>query len=108
MCTKYAYCIYADEEVVEAILEGDGPDPSWRTIGSRPVAYVKMLDSEYEEDAEDNFMLGASRYEHGTSSNEGGEAFPPIEVGFVACGLGPRKYPLISSGRDARNRMLVG
>lgn len=43
--TRYSYCIYADQEVVDSILHGDPPG----TVTLEPTSFVKLLDMFWEE-----------------------------------------------------------
>lgn len=50
--TKYTNCIYADQEVIDAVLNGDRPDTTDPEEIVLPTAFVKVLDDQFE--AEDN------------------------------------------------------
>lgn len=59
--TRYNYCIYADQEVVDAVLDGEPPG----TFTPEPTSFVKILDMSWEENRD------SSAY---------GENMPSIEV----------------------------
>lgn len=59
--TRYNYCIYADQEVVDAVLNGDPPG----TVTLEPTSFVKILDMSWDESRD---------------SRAYGENLPSIEV----------------------------
>lgn len=77
VCTKYEHCIYADEEVINAVLNGKD---SLSPVDPRPLAWVKLLDHDYEESprnfSEDEVEDDDTR----KALNEGDEGYPPVEV----------------------------
>lgn len=77
LCTRYEHCIYADEEVIDAVLNGKDPtaprDP-------RPLAWVKLLDYQYEESPKQYSEDEVEDDDTRNMLNEGDEGFPPVEV----------------------------
>ncbi|KAI5363490.1 hypothetical protein Slin15195_G091390 [Septoria linicola] len=51
--TRYTSCIYADEEVVQAVLNGHDPYSTDSYEFRTPSAYVKLLTDDFEDDSED-------------------------------------------------------
>ncbi|GIZ48413.1 hypothetical protein CKM354_001147400 [Cercospora kikuchii] len=107
--TKYNACIYADEEVVESVLEGEDPRVGFYRTPLR--AYVKILDIQYTEetyqyDSEDEPDEAARAL-----LNSDDDGYDPIEgcrsydVGWVKAAarlLIPRTYAVLcyASGWD--------
>lgn len=51
--TRYAHCIYVDQEVIDSVLEGGEPG-SWASEDVHdPRAFVKILDWQFEQDEDD-------------------------------------------------------
>ena len=96
--TRYAQCIYADKEVVEAVLHGEDAFTVVIEELLQPRAYVKIINSEFEARPDAPFRQG-----DGTTEAED-EGFEPIEgdrredVGWMkvaACTLVPRAYTMM-------------
>ncbi|KAF7190939.1 hypothetical protein HII31_08098 [Pseudocercospora fuligena] len=80
--TRYTNCIYADEEVVDAVLSVD-PQASNVQELLKPKAYVKILDYQFQEKPRQWSAEQIDDEQLRRELNAGDEGFPPI--GVEAC-----------------------
>ncbi|PPJ60895.1 hypothetical protein CBER1_10964 [Cercospora berteroae] len=100
---KYSACIYADEEVVESVLQGEDPRVGFFETPLR--AYVKVLDVEYDEETDQYDSEDEPDEKVRALLNSDDDGCDPIEgcrsydVGWVKATarlLMPRTYAVLS------------
>ncbi|CAK1367003.1 uncharacterized protein RHO25_011718 [Cercospora beticola] len=103
--TKYGACIYADEEVVESVLQGE--DPRAGFFDTPYHAYVKILDYQFEDEPYQYDSEEEPDEQVRASLNAGDDGCDPIEgcrsydVGWVKAAarmLMPWVYAMLSKG----------
>lgn len=77
---RYVNPIYADQEVIESVLNGDEPTSMTSADRNRPRAFVKVLDDQFEDEPEESDVGEESEDEDEKTAEPGSEGYPPIEV----------------------------
>ncbi|KAF2165149.1 hypothetical protein M409DRAFT_56035 [Zasmidium cellare ATCC 36951] len=76
---RYGNCIYADQEVIDSVLNGDAPGSTSPQDRNHPTAFVKVLDDMFEEQPEQLTPDDESDDEEREKLNAGDEGYPDIE-----------------------------
>lgn len=100
--TKYIHCIYADEEVVDAVLAGGSGEDERK----KATAYVKLLDIQFKDQPRQFAAAMVPDDAQRAKLNAGDEGYPPVgtegcrryDVGWIkmsAICLMPRAYSVL-------------
>lgn len=77
---RYANCIYADQEVIDSVLNGEAPDTKNPLEILYPKAFVKILDHLFEEELKQLDSEDEEDDEARERLNKGDEGMSDIEV----------------------------
>jgi hypothetical protein len=105
--TRYTHCIYCDTEVVQSVLNGDQPGSTGPSEIAHPTAFVKVIDAEWETEADQVTADQVPDDVLRERLNSGDEGYPPVlgcrreDVGWMkvaARNLIPRMYYGLMNG----------
>ncbi|KAK4505308.1 hypothetical protein PRZ48_003271 [Zasmidium cellare] len=77
---RYTNGIYADQEVIDSVLNGDAPESTSSQDFCHPTAFVKVLDDQFEEQPEQLSPEAEPDDAVREKINSGDEGCPPVEV----------------------------
>ncbi|EME80042.1 uncharacterized protein MYCFIDRAFT_211942 [Pseudocercospora fijiensis CIRAD86] len=77
--TRYAACLYIDEEVMTSVIEDEDPNDSDPDLILRPKAFVKLIHEFFDETPRQWDKKTIPDDESRERINAGDEGYPPIE-----------------------------
>ncbi|KAF7190351.1 hypothetical protein HII31_08269 [Pseudocercospora fuligena] len=76
---RYQVCIYADDEVINSVIEDESPGDEDYELVDRPRAFVKLLHRSFEETPHQFTPQQVPDAEERERMSAGDEGYPPIE-----------------------------